>query len=177
MLRVYFVPTDPPACSSYHISPSCLSSPCLGLLVVPDSHSIELGRRHSVTRRGNITGTTSLMSSRGASQPPAAESLISIRRLLCVRPAGRLSTQGQVTLLSLLRPTPRVTTCNHRRGGTAACARTLPGGTLEKKPRCASHPRGSSLDFPATRLVPSPQTYTYTPFWHLKVRRARRRRI
>lgn len=70
----------------------------------------------------------------GASQSPAAESLISIRRLLCVRPAGTHSTQGQVTLLSLLRPTARVTTCNHRRGGTAAWA------CLHPLRRCSGNP-------------------------------------
>ena len=56
MLRVYFAPTDSPACILYYISPSCRS------FLVPTSHRIELGRRYPVTRRGNLT---SLAVSRG----------------------------------------------------------------------------------------------------------------
>lgn len=85
----------------------------------------------------------------GASQSPAAESLMSMRGLPCVRPADTHSPQGQVTLLSLLRPIPRVTTCNQRLSGTAACAFTLAGGIPQWKrlQMRVTSPRESSSEF------------------------------
>lgn len=74
---------------------------------------------------------------------------MSMRGLLCVRPADTHSPQGQVTLLSLLRPIPGVTTCDQRLGGTAACAFTLAGGIPQRKrlQMRVTSPRESSSEF------------------------------
>lgn len=99
---------------------------------------------------------------------------MSMRGLLCVRPADTHSTQGQVTLRSLLRPIPRVTTCNQR-WVTRQPAPSPSQAVYHrgKRPQMrVTFQRESSSEFrPKARLALSRRMHLTTPFWHLKVKK------
>lgn len=178
MLRVHLAPTESACLPPLRHQPR---GPPSDLFSCPASHRIELGRRYSVTRRGNTTGVTSLRASPWS---------------LTVSRGGKSNQYQKVAL----RPSRRHT-LNTGSGHTAQLTQAHPKGdhlqlsprwhgslclhpprryTAKTCPRCASHPRESSLEFPTRCLAPSRHIHTHAHmhahFWHLKVKRARRRR-